>query len=82
MDDKSSDNQFKAACAAAGIEDFRIHDLRHTFGSLHAIGGTPQAVIQKMLGHQSAKSTEIYMNVAAQHAKAAVDGLTLTGTAK
>lgn len=75
-------NQFKAACAAAEIKNFRIHDLRHTVGSQHAINGTPQSVIQKILGHKNAKSTEIYMNVAAQHVKKAVEGLSLTGSAK
>ena len=44
--------------------------------------GTPESVIQKILGHKNAKSTEIYMNVAAQHVKKAVEGLSLTGGAK
>ena len=40
-------------CAAAGIEDLRIHDLRHTSGSWLARLGASEAVRQKALGHQT-----------------------------
>ena len=40
-------------CKAAGIEDMRIHDLRHTAGSWLARLGSNEAVRQKALGHQT-----------------------------
>ena len=72
-------NQFQAACAAAEIKGFRFHDLRHTFGVQHAVGRTPQAVIQKLMGHKNGKSTEIYTQAASEHAKTAVEALSITG---
>lgn len=38
---------------AAGVEDVRIHDLRHTAGSWLARLGSNEAVRQKALGHQT-----------------------------
>ena len=44
----------------AGIENFRIHDLRRTLGSYEAITGTSLHIIGKSLGHKSTQATEIY----------------------
>lgn len=40
-------------CAAAGVSDMRIHDLRHTAGSWLARLGSNEAIRQKALGHQT-----------------------------
>lgn len=40
-------------CAAAHIEDLRVHDLRHTAGSWLARLGANEAIRQKALGHQT-----------------------------
>lgn len=45
----------------AGWETFRVHDLRHTFASQLLANGTDRAVIQHLLGHESAATTEIYL---------------------
>ncbi|WP_304308279.1 tyrosine-type recombinase/integrase [Pseudacidovorax intermedius] len=37
-----------SALECAGIEDFRWHDLRHTWASWHVQGGTPLYVLQEM----------------------------------
>jgi len=39
-------NAFNAAVARAGIKNFRLHDLRHTFCSWLAVGGVPLTAIQ------------------------------------
>jgi integrase len=50
---------------AAGLEDVRIHDLRHSFASFGANAGDSLLVIGALLGRRSAKSTERYANLAA-----------------
>ncbi len=47
----------------AGLEDFRLKDLRHTFGTWLAIGGTPLIVIRDLMGHKNIKTTEIYAHL-------------------
>ena len=50
--------------AKAGIEDVRIHDLRHTFASFGAGAGFSLPVIGKSLGHTRASTTERYAHLA------------------
>lgn len=44
----------------AGIEELRQHDLRRTFGSIQAEGGSSLHIIGGSLGHKSSGSTAIY----------------------
>lgn len=44
----------------AGIADFRIHDMRHTYASWLAQSGVTLHQIRDLLGHASVKTTEIY----------------------
>lgn len=39
---------WKTACKAAGLEDFRWHDLRHTWATWHIMGGTPREALQRL----------------------------------
>ncbi len=48
---------FEPACQAAGITDFRPHDLHHTAASLAVAAGANIKAIQQMLGHASAAMT-------------------------
>ena len=63
---------FRPALAAAGIMDFRFHDLRHTFGSRLAMAGVPMRTIQELMGHHSVVVTERYAHLAAGHLHEAV----------
>ena len=56
-----------AALTAAGIEDFRWHDLRHTWASWHVQAGTPLFALQEMGGWQSADMVRRYAHLAADH---------------
>ena len=47
----------------AGIEDVRIHDLRHTYASLAVSQNLSLPIVGKLLGHKSIKSTERYAHL-------------------
>ncbi len=57
--------------ARAGLEDVRIHDLRHTFASHAALQGYSLPVIARLLGHKRVDSALRYTHVADE---AAVEG--------
>jgi integrase len=50
--------------ARAGLEDVRIHDLRHTHASAAAGLGMSLPMIGKLLGHTQAATTERYAHLA------------------
>lgn len=56
--------RFLAATTAAGIEDFRWHDLRHTFATWLGQSGASLSVIKDVLGHSSIAVTQKYRHVA------------------
>jgi len=41
---------FSAVCRACGLEWVTPHTMRHTFGSLHAMAGTPELKIRRWMG--------------------------------
>lgn len=62
---------WRAIRKAAGLEDVRIHDLRHAFASVAAASGMGLPIIGKMLGHTQAQTTQRYAHLAADPVKAA-----------
>jgi integrase len=48
---------------AAGLNDVRIHDLRHSFASVGARSGESLLVIGKVLGHANSSSTGRYAHL-------------------
>lgn len=58
---------------AAGLDDVRLHDLRHSFASVGASRGDSLLVIGALLGHRSAKTTERYAHLANHPVKSAAE---------
>jgi len=58
-----------------GIENFRCHDLRHTWASWHAQAGTPLHVLQELGGWESAEMVRKYAHLSTAHLTDYVDRL-------
>lgn len=58
---------FQKALRRAGIEDFRWHDLRHTWASWHAQAGTPLHALQELGGWETVSMVRRYAHYAPDH---------------
>jgi integrase len=56
----------------AGLEDVRLHDLRHNFASQLLSAGHELAVIGRVLGHKSMASTHRYAHLSDHSVRAAL----------
>lgn len=61
------------ALKAAGIDDFRFHDLRHTAASRTLRRSRNLKVVQQMLGHADLTSTARYAHVVMDDVRAAME---------
>lgn len=57
----------------AGLEDVRLHDLRHSHASQAVLQGVPLPVVSKLLGHRQLSMTVRYAHVADQEVEAAAE---------
>ena len=57
-------NAWVTARRRAGLDDLRIHDLRHSFASFLINNGRSLYEVQRILGHSSARMTERYAHLA------------------
>ncbi|KEA52745.1 integrase [Mangrovibacter sp. MFB070] len=58
---------WRNALKRAGIEDFRFHDLRHTWASWLIQSGVPLSVLQEMGGWESIDMVRRYAHLAPNH---------------
>jgi len=72
---KDVKRSFKSACSRAKIEDFRIHDLRHTCAAWLVSASVPLTEVRDLLGHSTVKMTERYAHLAPDNVRAAVEKL-------
>jgi integrase len=81
---KSIKTCLKNACQEVGIEDFRFHDLRHTFNTMMRKAGVPKSVIMHLTGHKTNAMFDRYNTVDEEDAKDALQKLKefLEGQAK
>ena len=57
----------------AGIEDVRLHTLRHTVASYAVMNGVPVPVVSRLLGHSNAQMTLRYAHLADKDVEAAAE---------
>ena len=72
---------FHKVRAAAGLDEVRIHDLRHTFASLLVNRGVSLYEVQTLLGHSSIQMTQRYAHLAPDllHRRAQIVGSIVSG---
>lgn len=73
---QTSTAAWKKALARAGIEDFRWHDLRHTWASWHVQRGTPLQVLKELGGWETMEMVQRYAHLSAEHLTQWVSPLT------
>jgi integrase len=66
---------WETAVRAARLDDFRFHDLRHTFASWLVQRGRSLREVQEALGHATQAMTLRYSHLAPEHLRAAVASL-------
>ena len=57
----------------AGIEDVRLHDLRHTHASHAVMNGVPVPVVARLLGHSDVRTTLRYAHLGDREIKQAAE---------
>jgi len=68
------------AVNAAQIEDFRLHDTRHTFASRLAMEGVDLRAIQELGGWKSLGMVQRYSHLSPSHRRAAIERLVTRST--
>ena len=64
---------FRNACSRAGIDDFRLHDLRHTAASYLLMGGVDLRTLAEILGHKTLSMVCRYTHLLDEHKLKAID---------
>lgn len=64
---RANNRAWRKALLRVGIEDFRFHDLRHTWATWHVQRGTPLHILQEMGGWSSYEMVRRYAHLGADH---------------
>jgi len=67
---RALNSRLSKALKLAGIDNFRFHDLRHTFASHFIMWTNDLPATQKLLGHHSSRMTQRYAHLSQGHLKA------------
>jgi integrase len=65
----------KSACKLAGIRNYTMHKLRHTFGTWLAAENVNIVTIRDLLGHADLKTTDRYLHAVGRHTREAINKL-------
>ena len=66
---RANNHAWRKALVRAGIEDFRWHDLRHTWASWHVQNGTPIQFLKELGGWSDLKMVMRYAHLSSDHLK-------------
>lgn len=66
---------WRAIRKAAGLDDVRLHDLRHTFASVGVEGGASLVMVGALLGHTQPQTTKRYAHLANDPQRVAADAI-------
>ncbi len=69
---ESVKTSFNSACEIAGIENFTVHDLRHTCAAWLVSAGASLIEVRDLLGHSTIRMTERYAHLAPENVRNAV----------
>ena len=72
---KANNHAWRKALVRAGIQDFRWHDLRHTWASWHVQQGTPLQVLQELGGWSDYSMVFRYAHLSVEHLAKYADSL-------
>lgn len=73
---------WQLVCANSGLEDVRLHDLRHTHASAGVNSGLSLFMVGHLLGHRHVSTTEKYAHLAADPARQASNRIAAILSAK
>lgn len=68
---------WESAIKAAGIKDFRFHDLRHSAASYLAMNGATITEIGEVLGHKTLQMVKRYSHLSDAHTSSVVEKMNL-----
>jgi integrase len=66
---------WKPAQRAAGLDNVRFHDLRHSYVSWLMEAGVDPITVRDLAGHDSIVTTQLYSHTSAQRKRSAIDRL-------
>ena len=69
------DRAWQAMRAEAGLDDVRLHDLRHTYASVAMLGGETILTIGRLLGHHQPATTLKYVHLSDDAARQAAEAV-------
>jgi integrase len=70
---------FAGAVRDAGLEDFRFHDLRHTFSTRLNEGRADPFTVRDLLGHSTVTMSSDYTHSTAETRRLAIEGMSQNG---
>jgi integrase len=66
---RANNHAWRKGLIRAGIEDFRWHDLRHTWASWHVQNGTPLHILKELGGWADLTMAMRYAHLSSDHLK-------------
>lgn len=75
---RCNNHAWRKALIRAGIEDFRWHDLRHTWASWHVQNGTALYELQQLGGWSNYETVLRYAHLSSEHLKLAAERINVT----